>query len=47
MKEQLIEFYLDWINNYLSIDTLEESHGLTEEDARKILTIGMKYHNQK
>lgn len=30
MKDTLIEFYLDWVNNYLSITKMAEDNGISK-----------------
>tara|TARA_R110000765_G_scaffold162574_1_gene267366 strand:+ start:476 stop:649 length:174 start_codon:yes stop_codon:yes gene_type:complete len=40
MNKQIIEFYLDWVNNYLTVETMAEHHGLDVEHARTLIKIG-------
>lgn len=47
MKERLIQYYLDWYNNFISIKYFAEWHGVDEDDARALLDMGRKYHNEK
>jgi hypothetical protein len=43
MKKQLIEMYLDYVNNFLTVQAWAENHGIEEDDAHKIIEIGRKY----
>lgn len=47
MKQQLIDTYLDYINNYLSIPVMAEHYELTYEDMKAILRIGRSYFENK
>lgn len=44
MNKQLREFYLDWLNNYLTVETLAEHHGLDVEQARALINMGRDAH---
>lgn len=44
MKTELIRFYLDWVNNFVSIARLAEHYNISEQDAETLITIGKKYH---
>jgi len=39
-RDQLIEVYLDFLNNYLTYSHYAECHGLTEDQAVALLAIG-------
>ena len=39
MRDKLIQAYLDWKNNYLSIATYAEHNGLTIEQACKLIAL--------
>jgi len=39
MRDQLIAAYLDWRNNYLSLDCYAEHNGLTVEQADSLLIL--------
>lgn len=39
MREVLKAVYLDWINNYLSIQAYAEHNGLTVEEAEKLIML--------
>ena len=46
MRQYLIDMYLDYINNWSTIEKFSEFHELTTEDAKKILELGKKYHEE-
>ena len=37
--------YLDWLNNYISVDRYAECNGLTREQASDLIELGRKVHN--
>jgi len=39
-REQLVSDYLDWVNNYLTIDKFAEHRGLTKGEANLLLFLG-------
>lgn len=39
MRNTLTAAYLDWFNNYLSIDTYAEHNGLTYDQAKAFLEL--------
>ena len=47
MEKQLQEFYLDWVNNYLTVDTIAEHHEIPGADARLLIELGRSYHQQR
>ena len=46
MSVQVIDFYLDWVNNYLTVETMAEHHGLDVSHARALIDIGRDAHQQ-
>tara|TARA_R110000822_G_scaffold78322_1_gene187618 strand:+ start:1211 stop:1375 length:165 start_codon:yes stop_codon:yes gene_type:complete len=44
MSNQLEAFYLDWINNYLTVEKMAEHHQLTVEDTAILINLGRSYH---
>ena len=46
MSVQVIDFYLDWVNNYLTIEKIAEHHGLDVDDARALITMGRFMHHR-
>lgn len=43
---QFVEYYLDWVNNWLTVDAYSEHHGLTESEALQRIRIGKTIHNR-
>ena len=41
------EFYLEWWNNYLTIETIAEHYGLSVDEAKKKIDNGRKEFNLK
>lgn len=39
MRDVLIATYLDWTNNYLTIEKYAEHNGLTEEQAERLINL--------
>jgi len=46
MNKQLREFYLDWVNNYLTVETMAEHHGLDVDDAKALINMGRYMHHR-
>jgi len=46
MNKQIIEFYLDWVNNYLTVETMAEHHGLDVDDAKALISMGRYMHHR-
>ena len=44
-REQLINDYLDFVNNYLSVSLFAEHRGLTEDQARLLLDVAKMVFN--
>ena len=38
-RRDLFELYLDWVNNYLTIETFAEHHGLFVPEVEKLLEV--------
>ena len=38
-RQTLLELYLDWVNNYLTVAVFAEHHGLTEAEANQLLAV--------
>jgi len=43
---QFKEYYLDWLNNFLTVDGYAEHYGLTESQALQRIRIGKTVHNR-
>ena len=46
MAKQLQDFYLDWINNYLTVEKMAEHNELTVEDTVTLINLGRSYHEK-
>ena len=46
MAKQLQEFYLDWINNYITLEKIAEHNELTAEDTATLINLGRSYHEK-
>lgn len=44
-REVLINIYLDWINNYGSVEKFAEYNGLTTEQAKQLLILARNVLN--
>ena len=45
LSAELKGLYLDWFNNYLSVEVFAEHYQIAVEDAKKIISIGRSIHN--
>ena len=45
IKEILNEIYLEWFNNYATVEKMAEHHGLDPDDLQKLLDLGRKINN--
>ena len=45
MSVQVIDFYLDWLNNYLTVEKIAEHHGLDLDDAKALINMGRYMHH--
>tara|TARA_Y100000296_G_scaffold9503_1_gene11050 strand:+ start:1893 stop:2066 length:174 start_codon:yes stop_codon:yes gene_type:complete len=41
---KIIEIYLDWVNNYLTLSRFAEDYGISEELAELLIEEGRKLH---
>lgn len=46
MKQQLINFYLDYLNNYISAAKIAEHNGLDLLEANTLINMGRRYHEE-
>ena len=44
MAKQLQAFYLDWVNNYLTVEKMAEHNEMTVEDTAILINLGRSYH---
>jgi hypothetical protein len=43
-RDYLVKVYEDWRNNYVTVGTFAEHHGLTEEQGRKLLELAREVY---
>lgn len=46
MKEQLAIFYLQYLNDFLTVEKFAAHHGMSEQDAQDLLNLGRKFHEE-
>lgn len=46
MKQQLIDFYIDWVNNFVSISSMADHYGLSDPQVRKLIDIGRELNDE-
>lgn len=46
-KQSVISFYLEFINNFLTIEKMAEYYEMTYEDCKYLLKLGAKYQAEK
>jgi hypothetical protein len=44
--DKLLEIYLDWVNNYLTLSVYAEKNGLTEAEADTLLDLGKAIYDR-
>ena len=44
MKQKLITLFLDYFNNFLTVERFASYHGMSEEKARRVICLGRKLH---
>lgn len=47
VRKQLCDIYLDWRNNYLTIDVFAEHNGLTWDQAGELIDFSRKVFSSK
>ena len=47
LRDTLADLYLDWVNNFLTIERFSEYYCLDEEDAKDLLKLAKKCHEQR
>ena len=47
MKKHLIEFWLSYYNDFISVQGTADYYGLTRDETFDLLKIGRKYHNEQ
>ena len=44
VKDFLNELYLDWVNNYITLDRMAEDYGMDKNDMNDLLCVACKVH---
>ena len=47
LRDYLADLYLTYVNDFLTIEVFAEYYGLDEEDAKALLEIAKKSHEQR
>lgn len=47
MKQAIIDFYLDWVNNYITLAKIAEHYNISENDALLLISMGKKWIESK
>lgn len=47
LRDTLEAYYLDFVNNYLTVELFAEHNGLYVHEAQKLLELGKSCHNLK
>ena len=47
MAEQLADLYLEWVNNYLTVEKFAEHYQVTEQDAVNLFSYGRRSHENR
>lgn len=45
-KKSLIDFYLDYVNNFLTIEKMAAYYDMPEEDCQYLVELGKKCHKE-
>ena len=46
MREQLKAFYLEWVNDFLTVACFAAHHKLTVVEAVKLINMGKSFHEE-
>jgi len=46
MKKKIQEMYLDWVNNFLSLERFSEYYNIPPQKAEKIINLGRILNNR-
>ena len=46
MKKKLIEFYLDYVNNYITVEYMAGAYDITVEDCTALIEMGRRYEGE-
>lgn len=46
IQSESISAYLDWVNNFLTVDRFAEHYNLSADDATTVIALGKKFHEE-
>jgi hypothetical protein len=44
LREQFVEWYLDFVNNFLTLDGFAEYYGISRDQAEQVVKLGKQIH---
>lgn len=44
MKQKIIDFYIDWVNNYVTLEKIAEDYDISSTDANILILMGKGYY---
>ena len=44
LREQFAEWYLDYVNNFITVDGFAQYYGLSHDQATKVIALGKELH---
>ena len=47
MRETLVSYYLDFFNNYMTVEKFAEHNGITVDQANQVIKLGKEIHESK
>jgi hypothetical protein len=47
MKNKLMEFYLDYVNNFITVERMAEYYEIEVDHCNSLISIGKYYHEQR
>ena len=47
MKQYLIDFYLEFLNDFITVSSFADYHEISNDDAIALLEVGKKWHEEK
>jgi hypothetical protein len=47
MKKKLMDLYLDWVNNFLTVERFAEYYELSLERAHRVINLGRTLHEKR
>lgn len=45
-RQDMIDIYLDYVNNYITLDAFAESYNLTLRQAIHVINLGKSFHKE-